>query len=184
MTQNINFAAFFILILMVILPIACSVALLGWGILRAKRGLAFGRIMIGVGAVLLLTVLTPITYHLYFGGPWHSRIVTQGISTSGQEYCVLQRFQSWGEPYRISLYVRDQDGVWRWNYLEHQGYAWRSAEVEIRGNQASVLRNGSLFRDINLPTDTIENPTVIPTGYGKEYLPSKFSVEDVYALYR
>lgn len=179
MTQHINILALLVVTLVVLALLSGPALLIYFGLRRAKRSHGRGRIMTGFGAVLLLVVLAPLAYHLFLGGPWHTRVVTHGTSPSGQEYCVLQAFQDLGEPYQISFYIRDTNGVWRWNYLDHEGYAWRSADVAFSAEHAQVSRNGKPFRDIQIPTGTVDLAT-IPAGYRNHYAPAELSVEQLF----
>jgi len=182
MTQHINIVAQLVVVLVVVTLLCGPILLICFGLRRAKRGLARGRIIAGLGTVLLLVFLAPLAYHLFLGGPWLTRIVTQGTSPSGQEYCIVQAFQNLAEPYQISFYVRDTNGVWRWNYLDHEGYAWWNAGVEFSGAQALVSRNGKPFREITMPTGTVDLAS-IPSGYKNHYCPSEFTVDDVFAFH-
>lgn len=63
---------------------------------------------------------------------------------------IVQSYSAFGEPYRVSFYMRDKGGVWRWAYLEHEDLAWRSAEVRFTTGVATVFRNGRPFSTIPL----------------------------------
>lgn len=179
MIQHINILALLVVAVVVVALLGGPALLIVFGSRAAKRGLPRGRIMFGVGVVLLLVVFAPLAWHLYLGGPWHSRIVTQGISSSGQEYCVVQTFQDWVEPYQISFYIRDTNRVWRWNYLDHEGYAWRTASASFTGDKVTVHRNGKPYRSMEMPTGTVDIASV-PKGYANYYCPADFTVEDVF----
>jgi hypothetical protein len=181
MTQHINILALLVVVFVVLALLGGPILLVCFGLRSAKRGLVRGRIMVGAGTILLLLVLTPVAYHVVLGGPWHSGIVTQGISPSGQEFCVVQTFQDWGEPYQISFYIRDANGLWRWNYLDHEGYAWRTASASFSGDQVTVFRNGRPYLTIPMPTGTV-NIASVPKGYQDRYCPADFTVEDVLAF--
>lgn len=177
--QQINVLALVVVTFVVVALLGGPLLLIGFGVRANRHGLVRGRIMLGFGAVLFLLVLIPLAYHLYFGGPWHTRIVTQGTSPSGQEYCVVQTFQDLVEPYQISFYIRDTNRVWRWNYLDHEGYAWRTASVAFSATQAMVFCNDELFQNIPMPTGSVDIAAV-SKGYAHFYCPAEFAVEDVF----
>lgn len=183
MIQHINILALLVVTVVIAALLGAPVLLIAFGWRAAKRGLLRGRIMCGFGAVLLLAVLMPVVYHLYLGGPWHTRIVTKGISPSGQEYCVVQAFQDLAEPYQISFYIRDTNRIWRWNYLDHEGYAWRTASASFTGDKVTIYRNGKPYRSMEMPTGTVDIASV-PKGYANYYCPAEFTVEDVFELHR
>jgi hypothetical protein len=103
---------------------------------------------------------------------------TEGVGVTLTEYCVVQTFKDLGEPYQVSFYIRDTNGVWRWNYLEHEDIAWRSASVKFSNDKAIVYRNGIDFKEIAMPTGTIDLASV-PGGYVDYYCPSEFAAQDV-----
>jgi hypothetical protein len=169
---------FFVLCLalvFVVVPIAGVV----WGVRRFRKSTTgFARAMWGTGAVVLSTYLVLLGWLLFYSIPGHSRIVTQGKSPSGQEYCVVQSFQALPEPYRVSFYIRDTSGVWHWKYLEHEDLAWRSAKVEFLGDVALVSRDGVPFREIPLPTNTVDLAQV-QYGNRHNYCPADFTAAQV-----
>lgn len=110
--------------------------------------------------------------------PWQSKILTHGKSPDGLEYCVVQTYKDFVEPYQVSFYIRDTNGLWRWNYLEHEDGGWRSARVAFSNGTALVFRNGEHFRDVPPPTGMVEVATV-PSDYRDDYCPARFSAEDV-----
>lgn len=114
--------------------------------------------------------------------PWQSRILTRGHSPDGQEYCVVQTYQNLIEPYQVSFYIRGPDGIWRWNYLEHEDYGWKSATVSFVGGDALIYRNGIRFGKIEIPVDSIDSVNVL-SCYRDRYCPRDYSVEDVFAFH-
>ena len=114
--------------------------------------------------------------------PWQSKVLAQGYSPEGREYCVVQTFKNLVEPYQVSFYVRDSDGIWRWNYLEHEDDGWKSARVTFPAGSARIERNGSQFKEIEIPNDQVDLTTVLP-GYRYQYCDSGFSVDDVLAFH-
>ena len=183
MMQQINILALVVVAFVVVALLGGPILLIAYGARAGRRGLVRGRIMVGLGTVLLLLILAPLAYHFYFGGPWHTRIVTQGISPSGQEYCVVQAFQDLVEPYQISFYIRDTNRVWRWNYLDHEGYAWRTASASFTGDKMTVYRNGEPYRSMAMPTGTVDIASV-PKGDANYYCPAEFTVEDVFEFHK
>ena len=132
---------------------------------------------------IVLTILTavlvlPGAAYVAWVRPGQSGILVQGQSPDGQEFCVVQTFKGLVEPYQVSFYIRDTNRVWRWNYLEHEDTAWRSASVEFVTGKAIVSRNGKPFREVGMPTGTVTLASV-PGGYVDDYCPPEFTVEDV-----
>ncbi|NLX12593.1 MAG: hypothetical protein GXY44_02930 [Phycisphaerales bacterium] len=179
MIHHINILALLVVAVVIAALLGGPILLIAFGWRGAKRGLLRGRIMCGFGIALFLAILMPVALHLYLAGPWHTRIVTKGVSPSGQEYCVIQTFQDFVEPYQISFYIRDANRLWRWNYLDHEGYAWRTASASFSDDKVSVYRNGKPYRSIAMPTGTVDIVSV-PKGYANYYCPPEFSVEDVF----
>lgn len=151
-----------------------------------KPGACLPKIFIGTGvmimcACLLLSLLLILTFAMRAAPGWGG-ILARGASPEGHEYLVVQTFQNFAEPYRVSFYIRDEDKLWRWHYLEHEDMAWRSAKVDFSNQIARVSRNGAFFREIPLPTNTVDLATVLP-GYQSDYCPSHFTAEDVLAFH-
>jgi hypothetical protein len=114
--------------------------------------------------------------------PWQSQVLAQGYSPGGREYCVVQTFRDLVEPYQVSFYIRDLDGVWRWNYLEHEDNGWKSARVSFHEGIVRIERNGVKFREIEVPNDQVDLSTILP-GYRDRYCDSGFSVDDIFAFH-
>ena len=150
------------------LPIVC----IGFGItIRARRVLVSG---IGILCIYVLLILG----YVIMVWPGQSKILARGTSPMGQEYCIVQTYKGWAEPYQVSFYIRDGSGMWRWNYLAHQDIAWHSAIVTFTNGMAQVSRDGRPYRDVPMPTNTVDLARIEP-GYRDEYCPSNFSAEDV-----
>ena len=128
-------------------------------------------LMLGIIAVVLIAIR-----------PWQSKILAHGFTPQGREYCVVQTFRDFVEPYQVSFYVRDAQGIWRWNYLEHEDNGWKSATVKFTGNSALIERNGVQFKDIKIPSDQVDLSTVLP-GYRDQYCDKDFSVEEVFTFH-
>ena len=171
----------FAFLLLIFLGIPSLVLLFGALLLNLSRPRS-GRIVTAVGALLLLAGIASLAVVMRTMGPGHSGFVAQGTSPDGKEYCIVQTWKDWGEPYQVSFYIRDADGVWRWNYLAHQDIAWRSAQVEFDQGTAFVFRNGNLFREMALPSDTVELAAILP-GYRHHFCPPTYSAEDVFAFH-
>ena len=172
-------ALLFITPLFLVVPFVVVV----WGVIRFRKSAPGLRRLLWRGIVSVISVYFVLLLTLLFhAGPGHSRIVTQGTSPLGQEYCVVQSFQDLVDPYRVSFYIRDAGKVWHWNYLEHEDLAWRSAKLEFRGDIAVVSRNGVPFREISLPTNTVDMAT-IPTGYRYYYCPANFTAAEVFQFH-
>jgi hypothetical protein len=128
--------------------------------------------------ILAAVVVLPVAAFVAWVRPWQGGILVQGQSADGQEFCVVQTFKGLVEPYQVSFYIRDNNRVWRWNYLEHEDTAWRSASVEFVSGKAIVSRNGKPFREVGMPTGTFDLASV-PSGYVDDYCPPEFTVQDV-----
>ena len=177
--MTITYANSFILLLtigiLVGLPLVCVV----WGFKRlniCRSGCA--KLLLGTGITILCTYLLTILAFVLWVSPGHSGILTQGVSPDGRQYCVVQTFKGMVEPYQVSFYVRDTDGIWRWNYLGHQDVAWRSATVTFSNGIARVKRNGTPFLDVLLPTNIVDLASV-QAGYRDHYCPSNFTADDI-----
>jgi hypothetical protein len=129
--------------------------------------------------VICLIILGSIAAFVGSIRPWQSKILDHGYSPAGVEYCVIQTYKTLIEPYQVSIYIRDSDGIWRWNYLEHEDNGWKSASVTFSNDTATVSRNGKVFRDVKIPTDTIDIASIQP-GYRDRYLTSDYTVDDVF----
>ena len=114
--------------------------------------------------------------------PWQSKILTRGYSPEGREHCVVQTFKGFIEPYQVSFYIRDAEGVWRWNYLAHQDNGWKTATVTFSQGAAQISRNGTPFKVIEVPTDQVDLTQVLP-GYRNDYCDGSYSVEDVFEFH-
>lgn len=133
-------------------------------------------------AIPLLLVIGAIAVWFASVRPWQSKILAQGHSPEGREYCVVQTFKDLVEPYQVSFYVRDSDGIWRWNYLEHEDKGWKSARVTFSDGSALIERNGVRFKEIEIPTDQVDMAKV-RHGYRDYYCDSGFSVQDVFTFH-
>jgi Uncharacterized membrane protein len=86
-----------------------------------------------------------------------TKILAQGFSPEGREYCVAQTFNNIIEPFQVSFYMRDSEGIWRWSYLAHQDYSWSRVRVDFQNGKADVFKRGKFMRSIDayvpLPAD-------------------------------
>ena len=138
---------------------------------------------ITIAALILLTLfLGVITMWLVSIRPWQSKVLAHGFSPDGREYCVVQTFKDLIEPYQVSFYIRDKEGIWRWNYLEHEDDGWKSATVVFSGETAQIQRDGVLFKEFALPTDKVDLSKVL-RGYSHHYCESGFSVDDIFTFH-
>ncbi len=167
------------LALLIGLPTACLIG----GILGLKSSSQQrGKLLVGAGVgILCVYGLMTFAYAACIG-PGRSGIVAHGWSPEGREYCIVQTFKTIAEPYQVSFYIRDRDGVWRWNYLAHQDSVWRSATVSFSGGFAHVSRDGNPFRDIRVPTNRVDLAKVEP-GYRDDYCPPNFSENDLLSFH-
>jgi len=178
-TSYIILAQLFVFGLFVIFPVVGGV----WCVARFRKSApGLRRKLWGTGIGIFTGYFLFLTVLLFHAGPWHSKILVQGASPNGQEYCVVQSFQALPEPYRVSFYIRDASGVWHWNYLAHEDLAWRSAKVEFRDQIAVVSREGAPAREIPLPTNSVDIATVLG-GYRNHYCPANFTVAEVFKFH-
>ena len=138
---------------------------------NATTALIVSALLIGIIASWLLSIR-----------PWQSKVLAHGFSPEGREYCVVQTFRDVVEPYQVSFYIRDDQGVWRWNYLEHEDNGWRSATVNFTDSSAMIKRNGVPFKELKIPSGQVDLSTVLP-GYRDQYCDKDFSVEEVLAFH-
>jgi hypothetical protein len=166
-------------IVLLAVPIIC----IGLGLARVGISqFVNARVMLAIGVgILCVYVLAPLAYVLMVG-PDRSAIVTQGTSPEGNQYCIVQTYKDLIEPYQVSFYIRDSSGIWRWNYLAHEDFAWRSAAVTFTDRFAQIHRDGVRVRDIPVPTNAVDLAKVQP-GYQDEYCPSNFTAEDVLSFH-
>lgn len=132
--------------------------------------------------IVFSLMLGIISAYLISIRPWQSKVLAHGFSPEGREYCVVQTFRDFVEPYQVSFYVRDPRGVWIWNYLEHEDNGWKSATVNFSGSSALIQRNGMPFKEIDIPSVQVDLSTVLP-GYRDQYCDKDFSVEEVFAFH-
>jgi hypothetical protein len=134
-----------------------------------------------VGLVLSLSLLVGwaawIVGSVVRIGPGQSGIVCRGFSPEGQEYCVVQTFKDFVEPYQVSFYLRDAEGTWQWHYLAHDDGTWRPTVVEFTAEAVRISRKGKLEREIPRPGAVIRQ---FP-DYEKSNLPRALTAADVAA---
>ena len=114
--------------------------------------------------------------------PGQKGLLCAGYSPTGREYCVVQSFKCWLEPYQVSFYIRDPGGLWHWNYLEHEDTGWRTADVEFHQDRAVISRNGKPFRTVELAQDAMQ-PEQIPADMKHHFCAKHFHVHDVLAIH-
>jgi hypothetical protein len=134
------------------------------------------RLILPVSSVVFIVWAGLIGSYLVKIGAWQSGILAQGSSPDGREYVVVQTFTGYVEPYRVTLYMRDAGGVWRWNYLAHDDAAWGRTVVEFSPTEIFVRREGVLIRKIPLSYAANHSP---PDREDTRSLPANFSAEDV-----
>lgn len=112
-------------------------------------------------------------------GPCQSGIVAQGTDPQGRPYCIVQTFKHIiDEPYQVSFYLKDEDGNWRWNYLEHEDVSWRSASAAFSDKDVTIMRNGKAVRTIPLPPEPLD--TIAGWNAQEDYaLPGDLSADEV-----
>jgi hypothetical protein len=149
---------------------------------RNRKSRNARRVHRGVGIALLLAWSGSFLAVGIQIRPWQSGILAQGRSPDGQEYCVVQTFQGFIEPYRVSLYVRDPDRVWHWHYLAHQDNSWPSATVEFTDDSIVIREDGVVRRRHPRKLEPVDAAGV-RTGNSLTYYPAHFTVEDVAAAH-
>ncbi len=132
--------------------------------------------------VLLLIFFGAIATWLVSIRPWQSKILAYGHSPEGREYCLVQTFRDLAEPYQVSFYIRDANGVWRWNYLGHQENGWKSGIVTFSDGSAFIERNGVMLKEIEIPNESVDLAAVLP-GYRHQYLGRELTTDDVFAFH-
>jgi hypothetical protein len=167
-----------ILAVLVLTPLAC----ISFGISRLICKSSGGKLFLGLGVGIVFVYGILVVGYLMMIGAGRSGIVARGSSPEGREYCIVQTYKGWTEPYQVSFYIRDASGVWRWNYLAHQDTVWNSATVTFSGGMAHVNHDGSPVRDIPLPTNTVDLTKIEP-GYRDDYSPSNFTPEDILSFH-
>jgi hypothetical protein len=178
MSSSYSIPFLVILMIVVVFPLAC----ISFGIARIGSKSSGGKLFLGIGiGIVCVYGLLVLRYFIWIGAG-RSGIVVQGTSPEGRQYCIIQTYKGWVEPYQVSFYIRDTSGIWRWNYLAHQDRAWKSATVTFSGGTAHVIRDGQHYRDILLPTNTVDLATVEP-GYRGDYSPSNFTPQDILAVH-
>jgi len=167
-----------VLAVAVLTPLAC----ISFGVSRLICKSSGGKLFLGIGVGIVCVYGILAARYMMMIGVGKSGIVARGVSPEGREYCIIQTFKGWAEPYQVSFYIRDAAGVWRWNYLAHQDNAWNSATVTFSGGVAHVNRDGRFYRDVELPTNTVDLANIQP-GYRSEYSPSNFTAEDIFSFH-
>ncbi len=178
-----NVITIFMMLVLIAAVLAGPVAIIVIGARDAKRMPVISWTLVSIGTVLLGLVLVPLSRCAWYSAPWHSRILTQGTSPSGREYCVVQAFSDVSEPYRVAFYLRDAGGVWRWHYLGHEEPAWTTAEVRFHDDEALIFRDGWLVHVIDVPTDT-EDATETPHPSDPMRCPAHFTAQEVFEFHR
>jgi len=159
-------------------PLAC----ICFGLSRVINKSSGGKLLLGIGVGIVCVCGVLVAGYLMMIGAGRSGIVARGTSPDGREYCIVQTYKGWAEPYQVSFYVRDASGIWRWNYLAHQDTVWNTATVTFNGGVAHVSRDGRHYRDVPLPTNTVDLATIQP-GYRDEYCESNFTPEDILSFH-
>ncbi|MDF1789013.1 MAG: hypothetical protein P1U82_24335 [Verrucomicrobiales bacterium] len=138
---------------------------------------------IAITSVVLVTLLVGVIA-AYLGSvrPWQSKILAHGHSPEGREYCLVQTYRDLVEPYQVSFYIRDANGIWRWNYLGHQENGWKSGTVTFSDGSALIERNGAMLKEIEIPNESVDLAGVLP-GYSHQYLGSELTTDDVFAFH-
>jgi hypothetical protein len=169
-----NFSTPFMIMMAILIGVPLLFLVFGFKSIKFSSG----KMLTGIGTAILLAYLFVIIGYVVLVGPGRSGILAQGTSPQGLEYCVVQTYKGMIEPYQVSFYIRDTNGLWRWNYLAHQDFSWRSVKVSFKDNSPEIYESSEYMRSVPLPTNSINLATVLP-GYRDEYCPSNFTIEDV-----
>lgn len=135
-----------------------------WFFRRAKT--PFGRVLPGVMTVVGAAGLSVVGLHLYRSAPGHSGILAAGASPDGREYCLVQSHNGFpeglGEPYTVALFVRDNEGKWRWHYVDHESLRWANGSVVFEDESVHTYEDTKLYRsvELNLGPPDAEHPWV------------------------
>ena len=110
--------------------------------------------------------------------PGDDKIIVRGTAPDGREYFVVQTYSgSLAEPYQVSFFLRDMDGVWRWSYVAHESVSWRSGRVVIEAGSAQVYRGETRERVVDLDSSPLTEQ-----DYAWEHaFPADWTVEQVAA---
>jgi len=178
--MNSSYSISVVIVFLIIfgIPLLC----IGFGLACLLSKASGGKLFLGIGIGILCFYAVVAAGYMMMIGAGRSGIVAQGTSPNGKEYCIVQTYKGWTEPYQVSFYIRDASGIWRWNYLAHQDTVWSSAAVTFSNGVAHVSRDGHAYRDISLPTDTVDLMKIKP-GYRDHYCPSNFTAEDILSFH-
>ncbi|MCD8534913.1 MAG: hypothetical protein LR011_09035 [Verrucomicrobia bacterium] len=172
-----------ILLLVLLVILAFPIVLLIAGFRSRQRPRSMGsKLLIGSGAALCLIYGAGFVQLISAIGPGQSGLLASGTTPEGREYCVVQTFKSWIEPYQVSLYARDETGLWHWKYLEHEANSWQPVEVTFAEGKAQVFSKGALAGEVDLPSQTVDLDSILP-GYRDHYISSDASIEDLVHLH-
>lgn len=170
-----------LLVLLVILAFPFVLLIAGFGNSRRPRSRG-SKVLIGSGVILILLYAAGFVQVIVAIGPGQSGLLASGATPDGREYCVVQTFKGWIEPYQVSFYVRDESGLWHKKYLEHEANSWKPVDVRFADGKAQVFSKGVLAREVDLPTETVELESILP-GYRDQYVSRDASIEDLVHLH-
>jgi hypothetical protein len=87
----------------------------------------------------------------YHCGPGFDGTVASLKLADGSEYNVSQHWNSPGEPYQVSFYMKAPGGNWGWCYIDHQSDRWMHTKLEFDGkkDEVRVTENGKLMAVLN-----------------------------------
>ena len=175
-----------ILILVVLLCVASLLSVSAFrGMKVAKKNNIFQAVKLLI-ATVLFALSAPFLFLLVsdMKGHANTKILTQGFSPEGREYCVVQVFM--GEPFQVTFYMRDPDGVWHDEFVAQDFYyAWDYARVAFENGKANVYLSSDSFRSPSVIMRSFDIPSSLPTntcGHQHKDLSASAaqSVEDVF----
>jgi hypothetical protein len=168
-----------LLLLIVVFGTPVFTPLIFWFFWRARNA-RLRRSVLWMSGMVFITWMSLFGSYLVKIRPYQSGILAEGRSPDGREYFVVQTFTGFVEPYRVSFYMRDSEGVWHWSYLGHDDHSWGDTAVEFSGAEICVLREGVIVKKIPLDAAVKWNP---PDWEGSRSFPASFTAKDVEAFH-
>jgi len=100
-----------------------------------------------VSTIIALIVVFLSVFYVFYVRPWDSGVVASFEAPDGSRYMVVQRYDSWSEPYSVKLYSKTLNGDWRSSYLSHESGSWRDASFQYDPNtkRTSIIENGEIY---------------------------------------
>lgn len=100
--------------------------------------------------ILFCLVLTFVLLVLRSVGPGGDGVIAELQLPDGSHLEVSQKWngwESWSEPYTVSLHTLEEDGSWKWHYVDHEAGRWYKGRLEHNESAGTVeLHNGKTLR--------------------------------------